>query len=110
RERPSCLPPFPERGEQPRPELRRQLLRLDRPRHPDHRPYLLDVVRAVRAACEMRVEGRVELGVHRALEIVGDHLDDLLTDQLVRLTHRSSSRYRSNAARTFARARWSSTR
>ena len=68
--------------EQPGTELRREIVRRDRPRNLDRRAHLLQVVRAVRAAGEMRLERRPQGRVHGAFEIVGDDLDDLLAREV----------------------------
>src|SRR5207344_723338 len=93
--------------QQSRAELRREILCRDRPSDPDRRAHLLQ---AVRAAGQMRVERHPQRRVHGALEIIGDDLDDLLARKVSGRCAHAFSRYCSNAARTFARARWSSTR
>src|SRR5439155_470256 len=59
---------------------------------------------------EVRVEGAAELRIHGSLDVLGDELDDLLAAQFLNRAHAVSSRYCSSAARTFERARCSSTR
>src|SRR5262245_32515626 len=67
-----------ERLQQPGLELGGKRGRLDRPGQPNRRLDLLEVVRAAVALGEVGIEGGAQVPVHRALDVLGDELDDLL--------------------------------
>src|SRR3954471_9521899 len=100
--------PGAERGEQVVAQLVGQRLARQAPDRRDRAPQLLEVARAVLAAGDVRLEAAPVARGERALEAVGDELDDLLAAQ--RPAHAGSSRYPASASRTPARARCSRTR
>src|SRR5215211_5396772 len=76
--------------------------------------HLVDVGLAPLAPGEVVLEALAILGRQRALEVIGDQLDQLVAAHLdapgaCHGTSSSSWKYRSSAARTLERARWRST-
>src|SRR3954469_10269682 len=95
-----------ERLQEPDLELRRDLLRLDATGGGDQHAELLEVGGARLALLEMGLQAQaVAFGQH-AVQVVGEHLHELLAWHLGQLGHASASSW----ARTLERARCSSTR
>src|SRR6516165_5802180 len=78
----------------------RHILDLQRAGEPDHLPKLHEVRRAAVAPRDVPLEARDVAGRQRALEIVGNELDQLAAAQDLGVDAHSS-RYSSSARRTF---------
>src|SRR4029077_18866816 len=103
--------PRPQRFKKGFTSLARDRSRRELPGQPDRRAHLLDVRPAAGTRAQVRFESTTFGRIEDVLEVVGDQFHEFLARHLITLhVHCPASRYRSSAARTRARARWSRTR